>query len=69
MENFSEDKCYLLFLKIKSSCHIQLTSTRLTQSPPQCESSCFGVVTLEIARFLEVPIGEEVPVTLGESMN
>ncbi|EOB06298.1 hypothetical protein Anapl_03781 [Anas platyrhynchos] len=35
----------------------------------ECESSCFGVVTLETARFLEALIGEEVPVTLDEGMN
>lgn len=50
-------------------CHIQLTSMCLTQTPPQCESSCFGVVTLDFARFLEMSLGAEVPVTLNEGMN
>lgn len=50
-------------------CHIQLASIRLIQTTPQCESSCFGVVTLETDRFLEALIGEEVPVTLDEGMN
>jgi len=45
-------------------CHIQLTSICLAQTPPHCESRCSEVVTLEIARFLKAPIGEEVPVTL-----